>query len=294
MTAPALRAAITKKLDIRWPGCQCTFSNKGNKRRINMYATDYLEENFLNVMKGITFTAPANLYLGLYLSNPSETGTAGTEVIYPGYARKLVTFSAPAAESGGIGIKNESQIGFATSPANVGTVTHIGVSNSISGGNMLAYGELTEPLEISMGDAPVLLAGEIVFYLTGNLSNAYKTKFLNVFRKTNMTGISTYFALYSGNPEAGGSELSGANYARVPVTFSASTELASGQRQIENSTAAQFSRPSTNWGTWVYSALTDAVSGGSPVWVQARTPNKAIMKGYMPVVAAGNLRVAIN
>ena len=43
-----------------------------------MYATNYFETGILNVMKGITLTAPSQLFIGLFISNPTETGTAGT------------------------------------------------------------------------------------------------------------------------------------------------------------------------------------------------------------------------
>ena len=44
-----------------------------------MYATNYLERSFLNILKNITFTAPEEVYIGLYLTNPGEEGM-GTEI----------------------------------------------------------------------------------------------------------------------------------------------------------------------------------------------------------------------
>ena len=71
-----------------------------------MYASDYLETGFLNVLRGMTFTAPAKCYLALFLNDPGESGTIGTEIAYAGYARKAIDFSEPAAINGGIGIQN--------------------------------------------------------------------------------------------------------------------------------------------------------------------------------------------
>ena len=39
---------------------------------------------------------------------------------------------------------------------------------------MLARGELVEPLIIGAEEPPVFLAGDVLFYLTGNLSKAWK------------------------------------------------------------------------------------------------------------------------
>ena len=93
-----------------------------------MYACNTLETKFLNIMRGVTLTAPSALYIGLYLSNPGETGE-GVEITYTGYERQLITFSAPAAESGGLGVKNDTEISFAMAQADAGTVTHIGISD---------------------------------------------------------------------------------------------------------------------------------------------------------------------
>lgn len=259
-----------------------------------MYATNYFETAFLNVMKGITFTAPSKVYVGLYISDPTETGQAGTEVSYSGYTRMQIGFTEPAPESGGIGIKNDSQITFPTSPTNAGTITHIGILDSQVAGNMLAYGQLTEALVIGENEAPILLPQEIVFFFSGNLSTAYKTKALNIFRGQSISGVTPHFALFKGNPDSGGAELSGANYARVALTFSSPRETESGQMEISNTNQTNFNRPSTDWGSWTYSAIYSAASSGEPIWVLERSPAKDIKKGYMPTIAENAIRVAIN
>ena len=95
-----------------------------------MYACDHLEKGVLNTLLGVTFPAPSKCYLALYLSDPGESGTAGTEVSYPGYQRMEIQFSPPADASGGLGIQNLTDIIFTTPSAAVGTVTYIGVLDS--------------------------------------------------------------------------------------------------------------------------------------------------------------------
>jgi len=259
-----------------------------------MYACDYLENGFLNVLRGVTFTAPSKCFLALFLNDPGEAGTGGTEINYPGYARKQIVFSEPAAENSGVGIKNVSDIIFETPKDPAGTVTFIGIMDSLVGGNMLARGELTENLTIGASEPPVFLAGDVEFYLTGNMSNAYKTRLLNVFRGTSITGIAPYFSLWNGSPEAAGSELAGDNYARVKLTFGAPTEQVSGQTMIANSQAASFNRPSTAWGIWNYSAIYSAASGGEPVYLQQLPEDITIKRGYMPTMEDGAVKVGIN
>ena len=259
-----------------------------------MYASNYLETAVLNTMRGQTFTAPSSVYVALYLSDPGETGTGGTEVSYAGYQRQSIMFSEPASEAGGIGFKNLSQITFPTPEQAAGTIQWIGIMDSQVGGNQLCRAELTEPLNIGSGEPPVFLAGDIVFYLTGNFSTAYKTRILNVFRGTSLTGFTPYFALYNGNPESGGAELSGDNYSRVALTFASPAEQESGQLMIENSAPASFNRPTTDWGVWSYSAIYNSTSSGEPVMFVQRTQQKEIKRGYMPTIASGAIKIGLN
>ena len=259
-----------------------------------MYACDYLEKGFLNALRGVTFAAPANCYLALYLNDPGESGTEGTEVSYTGYKRMKIEFSAPADSNGGTGVQNIAEITFPTPAAAAGTITHIGVLDSLSGGNMLARGELTEPLVIGANEPPVFLAGDVLFYLAGDISKAWKAKVLNILRGQTLQGVTPYFSLWNGSPESSGAELSGDNYARVAITFGAPTEQLSGQLAARNSAAAAFPRPSTAWGTWTYSALYSAETSGEPVYIKALTEPIEIKRGYMPTIAEGAVEVGIN
>lgn len=259
-----------------------------------MYACDYLENGVLNALRGVTFAAPSKVYLALYLNDPGENGAGGTEVSYPGYKRMELDFSAPADSNGGIGVQNLTDITFPTPDAAVGTITYIGIMDSLTGGNMLARGELVEPLVIGAKEPPVFLAGDVLLYLTGNLSKAWKTKVLNILRGTTLPGITPYFSLWNGSPESSGSELSGDNYARVAITFGAPAEQASGQIIARNSQAASFNRPSTAWGTWTHSALYSAGTSGDPVYIKALTEPVELKRGYMPTIAVGAVEVGIN
>ena len=259
-----------------------------------MYACNYLETGFLNILMGTAFTAPSRCWLALYLNDPGETGAAGTEAAYPGYKRMAITFSAPASMNSGIGIQNLSEITFATPADAVGTITHIGILDSQTGGNMLARGELTEPLMIGANQPPVFLVGDVMFYLTGEISNAYKTRLLNIFRGQSISGVTPHHSLWNGSPEAGGAELSGDNYARCRLTFSAPAEQASGQLLIQNSLAVSYNRPSTEWGVWNWSAIYSAATGGEPIFIQQRSEDVVIKRGYMPTIAAGAVKLGLN
>lgn len=259
-----------------------------------MNATDYLEKGFLNVLRGTTFSAPASVYLGLYLSSPGESGSEGTETDYDGYARQPITFSAPAAMSGGLGIQSLEQLNFPVARTAAGTIQYVGVCDSPSGGNVLAYGPLTEAIVIRVGEAPVMLAGEVQLYLLNDLSTAYKTKLLNLFRAESINGVSPCLALWNGDPENRGAELTGGNYARVALTFAAPAAADSGQTVLVTSTDAAFNRPTSEWGNWTHTTVQDAASGGEPIYISAEAAPTMVKKGYMPIFAAGDVRLAVN
>jgi hypothetical protein len=259
-----------------------------------MYATNYFETSILGAYTGATYTAPSTVYIGLFISSPGESG-GGTEITYSGYQRQSVNFSAPAAVLGiNMAIQNSADINFPTAPTAAGTITYIGIFDSVTGGNMLLYGQLTEPLSIQAGEAPVLLASQIIYTLTGNSSPAYKTKILNTLRGISLQGITPYLALYNSDPTAGGAELSGASYARVALTFSSPSQTESGQAVITNSADVSFPRPNEAWGVWSFTIIADAASGGNIVSYAQKLPSREIKKGFMPKALAGNITVAIN
>lgn len=262
-----------------------------------MYATDYFEKAILNSMRGVTLTAPGTMFLALYLTNPTETGTAGTEVAYSEYARVPVSFSTPAAvtsNSNTISIQNDTALAFASADIDAGTVKYIGLMDSATGGNMWAYGELTDPLQVTKGVAPVFTAGSLIYTLGGNLTVAFKEKYLNVFRGYSVEGFNLFAALFNGDPESGGAELNGNNYSRVLINLTAPEEASSGQMRVENSAETSFNRPTTDWGNWVYTALFNAESGGQPVWKLALATSLNLTAGRMPNITKGAIRLAVN
>lgn len=258
-----------------------------------MFATNYFENLILNTSRGSTLTAPATMYVALFLDNPGESGT-GTEVAYSAYKRLPVAFSEPAAGNGGITIQNTEQIAFAQAEKDAGTVTYIGLMDSLTGGNMYCYAELADPLEVKAQVVPMFAVGTINFTITGGISDTYKAKYLNALRGKNVEGFTLYAALFNGDPENGGSELGGTNYARAALDMSAPSEAESGQMRIQNSGKVSFSNPTTAWGTWTHTALYNASSGGEPVWKQANKQSWELKAGRTPVFEQGSLKLAVN
>jgi len=114
-----------------------------------MSFSNFLENKVLDhVFGGNAYTAPATLYVGLHTSNPNEDNS-GTEISTSGtaYIRKAVAFTVTGATA-----DNDAAVEFDTATASWGTITHCGIYDAESGGNLLAYAELATSKVIDSGD----------------------------------------------------------------------------------------------------------------------------------------------
>jgi len=258
-----------------------------------MFLSNYMENGFLNTLRGQAFAAPSQLFCGLFLSSPGKSGTAGTEISYVGYQRRPITFDIPVIELNRVTISNNAQLTFAQSPVSAGTVRFVGIFDAATGGNMYLYGSLTEDLPIMPNESPVLLINEVLFFSIGDLSNEYKRRLFNVCRGTSLPGFAPHLALFNGNPQVGGSELSGDNYARRPVSFSAPINESGSMAIIRNTARVEFARPTSNWGNWTFTALYDAPSAGTPVFLQERSVAKTLNRGIMPYSEVADITAGV-
>jgi hypothetical protein len=116
-------------------------------------------------------SGPTNLYIALLTSAPSDVG-GGTEVSGGSYARVAVASNmtnwagtqgagTTVASSGTSGTtSNNASITFPAPTANWGSVTHVGVYDASSTGNLLFWAPLAIPKTINNGDAaPYYAAG---------------------------------------------------------------------------------------------------------------------------------------
>ena len=123
-----------------------------------MSFSNYLETEILDhVFSGNSYTAPSTLYLSLHTANPDEDGS-GTEVSTSGtaYARATITFTTSGNTS-----SNTSAVEFSTATANFGTVTHVGVWDASTSGNLLCYAALSSSKTIETGDVFRVPAGDL-------------------------------------------------------------------------------------------------------------------------------------
>lgn len=123
--------------------------------------SNYLENAVINaVLRNTSYTSPTTVYVGLYTTDPTDADT-GTEVSGGSYARTSVAFDAP---SNGV-TQNTSDITFPTATASWGTVTHIGIHDASSAGNLLFHTALDTSKAIDSGDIFKITTGNLTVTL---------------------------------------------------------------------------------------------------------------------------------
>jgi hypothetical protein len=138
--------------------------------------SDFAERALLRqLFRNTTALQPTNVYVALYTADPTDADS-GTEVSGGSYARVAVStgtsgtgagsgWTDPGA-SGAISTSNNAVVTFATPTANWGTVTHVGLRDALTTGNLIASAALSTSRVINNGDSPPSFAiGALVFSL---------------------------------------------------------------------------------------------------------------------------------
>ena len=121
--------------------------------------SDHAEALLLDwLMTNGSATRPTAWYVALYTAAPSDSG-GGTEVSGNNYAREAVTFAA--ATSPGGTTSNTGAVTFTASGGNWGSITHIGIHDAVSGGNLLWHGAMTASKTVNDGDTLEFSIGNI-------------------------------------------------------------------------------------------------------------------------------------
>jgi hypothetical protein len=125
-----------------------------------MSFTNYLETEILDhVFAGAAYSAPGTHYLALFTAVSDGEAGSVTEVSTSGtaYARVAVSFS-----TSGDTTSNSGAVEYATATGGgFGTVTHVGVYDASTSGNLMCYATLTASKAIAAGDVFRVPAGDL-------------------------------------------------------------------------------------------------------------------------------------
>ncbi len=123
--------------------------------------SNYLETKVLDyVLRNTADWAPTAVYLALHTADPTDAGS-GAEVSGGSYARQACAFDAAHATGGNTA--NTDAESFTNMPAC--TVTHVGVWDAASSGNLLFYTAVDTSKAVLAGDTISVAAGAVTITL---------------------------------------------------------------------------------------------------------------------------------
>jgi hypothetical protein len=126
-----------------------------------MSKSNYAENKTLDWCVGRP-VAQITAYVALFTAAPSDT-TAGTEVTGAGYARKATIHGSDWGVATNGSISNIANIDFPLATSDYSApVTHWGILDALTGGNLIRWAALTDPKTISAGETPRFSAGTLV------------------------------------------------------------------------------------------------------------------------------------
>lgn len=119
--------------------------------------SDYLENEILDHILSVgAYTMPSNVYVGLSTGSFADDNS-GTEITGNNYARVVASFGVAASGTS----SNDAAIEFAAATGSWGSVSHFGIFDAASAGNLLIHGAFTTAKTIASGDILKIPTGDL-------------------------------------------------------------------------------------------------------------------------------------
>jgi len=119
--------------------------------------SDYLENEILDHILSVgSYTMPTAVYVGLSTGSFNDDNS-GTELTGNNYSRVAATFSAASSGT----TSNSAAIEFAAATGSWGSVSHFGIFDAASSGNLLIHGAFTVAKTIASGDILKIPTGDL-------------------------------------------------------------------------------------------------------------------------------------
>lgn len=119
--------------------------------------SDYLENEILDHILSVgSYTMPTNVYVGLSTGSFADDNS-GTEITGNNYARVVASFGAATSGTA----SNDAAIEFAAATGSWGSISHFGIFDASSSGNLLIHGAFTTAKTIASGDILKIPTGDL-------------------------------------------------------------------------------------------------------------------------------------
>jgi hypothetical protein len=119
--------------------------------------SDYLENEILDHVLGTgSYTMPSTIYVGLSTGSFGDDDS-GTELSGSGYTRQSITFAAASSASAA----SSATVTFPTATGSWGSVSHYGIYDASTSGNLLIHGAFSAAKTIGSGDVLRINSGDL-------------------------------------------------------------------------------------------------------------------------------------
>lgn len=234
--------------------------------------SNYIEPKIRSLIFGGTQWAgkPTTFYLGLFTTAGSDTGP-GTEYTGNGYARKSIACNSANWTVSGASVENLLAIKFANAAtADWEGITHWGLFDKATGGNLLFYGQFKETRTVPKYSTANIPVGELGIDCNQAFGTWMANKILKyLFQAQTWASVATIYVGYGTNADAdqlygepiavGGATATG--YARgslVNTTSKWPASTSSPDTTSNGSSITNFPDATADLGQFSYQALLDA------------------------------------
>lgn len=124
------------------------------------FSTHLAQALINHVFRGQTYSAPNSVYLALFVADPTDNNVTANEVTGSWYGRQQVSsWTAPTGT--GVSTSNSNQIVFNAVTGQAVTITHWGLYDGVSTGNLLASGAFTTSKVLNVDDVLAVNAADL-------------------------------------------------------------------------------------------------------------------------------------
>lgn len=259
-------------------------------------ASTYLQAARLSWFKGTAHPAsPADTYVALYTTMPTQAGTGGVEVSGTGYARVAIAQAGWGAitGTGPWQIATNAATNFGNAGSAWGTVLGFGIYDALAG-NLLYIDTFATPVVISNGQPVAFASGVITITESGAQSAYLADARLSWYKGTTYPAApaDVYVALYTTMPtpaNTGGVEVSGTGYARQAIAAAGGWSALTGTdpTEITNAAIVNYGSAGSAWGTVLGFGFLDALTAGDLLDLVTLGSSQAVNSGAAVTFAIG-------
>lgn len=124
------------------------------------FSTHLAQALINHVFRGQSYAAPVNKYLALFVADPTDNNVTSNEVSGSWYTRQQITsWTAPTGT--GVSTSNSNQLVYNAVTGQAVTVTHWGIYDGVSTGNLLASGAFSSSKVLNVDDVLAVNAGDL-------------------------------------------------------------------------------------------------------------------------------------